>query len=68
MLKRNDKARLRKVQTNLDKAMDALHRANGELYPAHLADYRQLVDQSIQTLENLQTDIGDALSGVAEGE
>lgn len=51
MLSKNHKARMRKVVQGLDRTLDALHRANGELYPVELAEPRAAVQAAIQAAQ-----------------
>jgi hypothetical protein len=46
-LSKNEAARLRRVVTSLHTVLDALHRAQGELYPEPLGAYREDVRELI---------------------
>ncbi len=50
-LNKNEAARLRRVTTALHAVLDALHRAQGELYPEPLSSYRSDVQELIASSE-----------------
>lgn len=52
-LNKNEAARLRKVATHLEACMDALHRAQGELYPPSLKLYREDVQEVIENTQEV---------------
>ena len=60
-MKKNTKARLNKVNQSLEKALDFLHKAQGEMYPQELVPYRQSVTEAIESLEQLREIIDAAL-------
>jgi hypothetical protein len=62
-LTRNEIARLRKVAVQLTIALDALHRANGELYPANLKTQRDTVAGLIGAAQRLQDEVVGLLPG-----
>jgi hypothetical protein len=62
-LTRNEIARLRKVTVQLATALDALHRAQGELYVGSLATQRDTVAGLIGSAQRLQDEILPLIPG-----
>lgn len=65
-LTRNEIARLRKVTVQVTAALDALHRAQGELYVTTLQAYRATVGDLINAAEGLQRQILPLIPGPIE--
>lgn len=53
---RNERARLRKVTSHLEKALDELHRAGGELYPVNLKAFRTRMEAAIRLVSGIHID------------
>jgi hypothetical protein len=54
---KNEIARLRKVQVNLNKILDELHQAQGTLYPESLRPYRDGIGKAIKDIQALNDKI-----------
>lgn len=52
-LNKNEAARLRKVATNLDTVLDALHIAAGTLYPPSLKVFRDDIGELIESAKEV---------------
>lgn len=52
-LNKNEAARIRRVQQSLEKVMDALHTAQGQLYPPGLKVYKSQIAKLISEAEKL---------------
>jgi hypothetical protein len=61
-LSKNHAARLKRVDKQLDTALDNLMRANGELWPKELRAYAQELGHAVDTIKTLQESIAGRLS------
>lgn len=62
-LNKNHAARLRRVNQKLDRSLDAIMQANGELWPAQLRPYGERLQQAVDILQSLSKDIDAHVSG-----
>jgi hypothetical protein len=62
-LNKNHSARLKRVQQRLDRSLDSIMQANGELWPANLRPYGERLQQAVDILQKLSRDIDGHLSG-----
>lgn len=60
-LNKNHKARLKRVEGYLDRGVDALMQANGQLWPRELRPYSERLQAAVLELQTLQTEIGQRL-------
>lgn len=67
-LSKNHAARLKRVQQRLDRSLDALMQANGELWPTELRPYGARLQEAVNTLQGLTSEISDRLSGPTEAD
>jgi hypothetical protein len=56
-MNKNHAARLRRVNKHMDRVLDALHAARGELYPAELKSYRDGLEDLMDGVEALRANI-----------
>lgn len=61
---KNHTARLKRVEKELDRAMDSLNKASGELWPAELRPFREQVETAKTNAEQLHKRVSDAIRGV----
>ena len=62
-LSKNHAARLRKVNTQLDKSLDSLMQANGLLWPKELRPYGNRLQEAVDTLQALSKAINEHVEG-----
>lgn len=62
-LSKNHAARLKKVDASLDRAMDGLMQANGQLWPRELRPLGDIVQQAVDILKQASKDIEQRLQG-----
>ena len=63
MLNKNHAARLKRVNQRLDRSLDALMQANGELWPTELRPYGVKLQEAVNTLQGLTAEISERLKG-----
>lgn len=63
MLSKNHAARLKRVRDRLDRSLDSLMQANGELWPKELRHFGEPLQKAVIVLQGLSTDINAQLSG-----
>ena len=65
-LNKNEAARIRRVQQSLEKVLDALHSAQGQLYPPGLKAYKgqiaKLIGEAEKLTEKIRVDLPRKLS------
>lgn len=61
-LSKNHAARLKRVQARLDRSLDALMQANGELWPTELRPYGERMQEAVNVLQSLTKDIDSHLT------
>jgi hypothetical protein len=62
-LNKNHSARLRRVDQRLDRALDSLMQANGELWPTQLRPYGEKMQQAVTILQDLSKQIQGDVAG-----
>lgn len=61
---RNDLWRIKRAAKHLEKTLDNLSRANGELRPRQFAELRKTVDHAIHVTEDVLSDMEKAVKAV----
>lgn len=62
-LNKNHAARLKRVNQRLDRSLDALMQANGELWPTELRPYGKKLQEAVNVLQGLTAEITERLQG-----
>lgn len=62
-LSKNHAARLKRVDQRLDRSLDALMQANGELWPSELRPYGTRLQEAVNILQELSKDVRAHIEG-----